>query len=340
MNSTNISNRGGDLASLRDTGLSRRDAILRLVSLAAGSELLGRRSLAQESAENTRFDLHHHFFPPVAKKRYGPFPPLQDYSPAKSIEAMDRAGIRTAFLSLPASLGDDAATIQQEAVGFAREANEYAARAVSDYPGRFGFFAYLPLPDIDASLREIEYAFDTIGADGVGLLTSYGNRWLGDTAFQPVFDELNRRGSIVYSHPRWSLLPCFVAEHNPADGGVEYGYRSGHLERHQRWDGSSSGYNTRNQHGDSILKHPICVVAWWWHPSRAGRSIPRSRQYSQCGSVVGASAELQALSSTALLLRHRAVGQSSPNASAQGARWSVADRVRVRLPVHADARYC
>jgi predicted TIM-barrel fold metal-dependent hydrolase len=201
MNSMNLSNCGGDLASLRDTGVSRRDAIIRLVSLTAGTSLLGHRSLAQEPAENTRVDLHHHFFPPVAKRRYGPFPPLQDYSPEKSIEAMDRAGIRTAFLSLPTSLGDDAATIQHEAVGVAREANEYAARAVSDYPGRFGFFAYLPLPDIDASLREIEYAFDTIGADGVGLLTSYGNQWLGDTAFQPVFDELNRRGSIVYSHP-------------------------------------------------------------------------------------------------------------------------------------------
>ncbi len=186
---------------MTDTGLSRRDAIARLAGAAAGLSVLGPRSLAQQPTENTRFDLHHHFFPPIAKTRYGPFPPLQNYSPQKSIEAMDQAGITAAFLSLPVSLGDDAAAIRKEAAGFAREANEYAARAVSDYPGRFGLFAYLPLPDIDASLREIEYAFDTIGADGVGLLTSYGNRWLGDTTFHPVFDELNRRGSVVYSHP-------------------------------------------------------------------------------------------------------------------------------------------
>ena len=90
--------------------------------------------------------------------------------------------------------------------------NEFGARAASDYPGRFGLFAYLPLPDIDASLHEIEHAFDTLQADGVGLLTSYGNRWLGDSAFQPVFEELDRRHAIVYSHPTdgpccHSLLP-------------------------------------------------------------------------------------------------------------------------------------
>lgn len=201
MKPRNLSNCGGDLGSFGEMGLSRRDAIIRLVTLAVGTSLLGYRSFAQEPVKGARVDLHHHFFPPVAKKRYGPFPPLQGYSPEKSIDAMDQAGIETAFLSLPTRLGDDPVAIRQEAIGFAREANEYAARAVSDYKGRFGFFAFLPLPDIDASLREIEYAFDTLGADGVGLMTSYGNHWLGDTAFQPVFDELNRRRAVVYSHP-------------------------------------------------------------------------------------------------------------------------------------------
>jgi predicted TIM-barrel fold metal-dependent hydrolase len=84
--------------------------------------------------------------------------------------------------------------------------NEYGARLVSDHRGRFGLLAALPMPDVRASLREIEYVFDALKADGVGLLTSYGNRWLGDAAFQPVFDELNRRRAVVYSHP--ITAPC------------------------------------------------------------------------------------------------------------------------------------
>ena len=79
--------------------------------------------------------------------------------------------------------------------------NEFAAKAVSDYKGRFGLFAILPLPTIDDSLREIEYAFDTLKTDGVGLVSSYGNHWLGDPIFRPVFDELNRRKAVVYTHP-------------------------------------------------------------------------------------------------------------------------------------------
>jgi 6-methylsalicylate decarboxylase len=70
-----------------------------------------------------------------------------------------------------------------------------------DHPQRFGFFASLPLPDIDRSLVEIEYVLDGLKADGVGFMTSYVDRWPGHESFTPIFDELNRRKAVVYFHP-------------------------------------------------------------------------------------------------------------------------------------------
>jgi predicted TIM-barrel fold metal-dependent hydrolase len=87
------------------------------------------------------------------------------------------------------------------AVRLARESNEYAKQLATGHPGRFGVFAMLPLPHIDESLDEIAYALDTLKADGVGILTNYGDKWLGYPHFDPIWDELNRRKATVYTHP-------------------------------------------------------------------------------------------------------------------------------------------
>src|SRR5262245_26617496 len=112
---------------------------------------------------------------------------------------MDRNGIATAISSVAAPgvyFGDAAA-----ARALARRCNEYSARLVSDHPHRFGAFAVLPLPDVDAAVEELAYALDTLQLDGVVLLASIGDRYLGDPGFDAVFTELNRRRAVVFIHP-------------------------------------------------------------------------------------------------------------------------------------------
>jgi predicted TIM-barrel fold metal-dependent hydrolase len=83
----------------------------------------------------------------------------------------------------------------------ARSLNEFAAECVTRWPTRFGFFAVLPLPDVDAALAEIDYALDTLHADGVGLLSNYAGIYLGDPQLDAIFAELDRRAAVIHVHP-------------------------------------------------------------------------------------------------------------------------------------------
>jgi len=152
---------------------------------------------------------------------------LKDYTPARDIEDMDRDGVAASILSCTSPgvwFGKP-----EETRGLAREMNEFGAKAVLDHKGRLGLFAVLPLPNIEDSLREIEYAFDTLKADGVGLLTSYGNHWLGDGTFRPVFDELNRRRAVVYASHRCFVLPGHSAGRESSDHRVQHRHEPDHL---------------------------------------------------------------------------------------------------------------
>jgi predicted TIM-barrel fold metal-dependent hydrolase len=161
------------------------------------------------SASPRRIDTHHHVVPPdyAAWLRSRGIAagglPIPDWSVEAALALMDERGVESAILSVSAPgvhLGDDT-----EARALARDVNEYAAAVVRDRPDRFGFFATLCLPDVRGSLAELDHAFDTLRADGVVLLANSRGVYLGDKAFDPLFEELNRRKAVVFVHP--SILP-------------------------------------------------------------------------------------------------------------------------------------
>lgn len=152
----------------------------------------------------SRIDTHHHIVPPVwadALRAHDYFggQAIPAWSAGAALELLDELDIGTAVVSVGRPgvfFGDIAA-----ARSLAREVNEFAAELVRTHPGRFGFFATLPLPDVAGSLGEVEYAFDQLRADGVIMLANTDGVYLGDPVFDPVLEELDRRQAVVFVHP-------------------------------------------------------------------------------------------------------------------------------------------
>jgi predicted TIM-barrel fold metal-dependent hydrolase len=156
-----------------------------------------------------RIDTHSHVVPPEyaawlrAKGVLAGGLPIPHWDADTTLSLMERHEIATAVLSVSTPgvhLGDGA-----DARVMARHVNEYAAQMARDHPGRFGFFATLPLPDVEGALAELDHAVETLDADGVVLLANHRGVYLGDPRFDAVFDELQRRQAVVFVHP--SVLP-------------------------------------------------------------------------------------------------------------------------------------
>lgn len=229
---------------------SRRKFLKALAAAGAAAALpsrgTGETLLAQAISPNVRpmagrIDVHHHHFPPFYVKameeqlRASGFV-MRQWSPSTSLDMMDKHGIATAFVSPVQRLVMDSMSDRSEkGRALARQHNEYGAKLVQDYPGRFGHFAALPLPDTDGSLKEIAYSLDVLKADGIALWTSYLDKWMGDPSFAPVYEELNRRGAAVFVHPARASCCRNLAGQS---GIIEYDIDTARAIDSLLWDGT------------------------------------------------------------------------------------------------------
>jgi 6-methylsalicylate decarboxylase len=201
--------------------LGRRGLLAGAIALGTGARMEPIK--AQTPATPFRIDVHHHYTSPAllammkGRRTHQTF--NEEWTVAKSLDAMERGGVAKAVVSTSDPgvwFGDFDA-----AAALARDCNEYQARLIADHPGRFGMFTTVPLPDVDMALREVAYGLDVLKAHGVGVMTSYAGKYLGDPVFTPLMEELNRRKAVVFVHPLGSAC-CSNLLPGVPDQVVEY----------------------------------------------------------------------------------------------------------------------
>ena len=154
-------------------------------------------------------DVHFHLIPQFYREAVyeaGTGPAIgryPDWTPELALALMDKHGIALAMLSL----GQPGVGFlpPDKAAAFGRRCNDYAAELIAQHPKRFGCFGLLPMHDIDAAIAEARYCLETSRFEGISLFASYGEKFLGDAAFEPLLRYLESRHTVVHLHP--SLHP-------------------------------------------------------------------------------------------------------------------------------------
>jgi predicted TIM-barrel fold metal-dependent hydrolase len=191
---------------------------------------------------NPRIDVHHHIAPPdyVSRVPVTLTPVVRSWSTERSLEDMDRAGVSRSVVTVTTPgfwFGD-----LEQTRRLVRASNEYAAGLAQRQPDRFGFFVMLPLPDVEASLREIGHGLDTLKGEGIALFTNYRDKWIGDPAFDAVFAELDRRKAVVHVHPDVPDCCRNIGAPHFGNAMIEYGTDTSRAIGHIVFSGTAHRY--------------------------------------------------------------------------------------------------
>jgi len=154
-----------------------------------------------------RIDIHSHILPPdymAYIERNGGL--LEDsmrlppWDEREALAFMERSEIKWSLVSVssphPYYIGDEA-----EGIAVCRRINEFCAGLVRRHPDKFKFSAIVPLPDVDAAVKEAVYALDELGASGIKLASNSRGQYLGAKELAPLYEELNRRKAVINLHP-------------------------------------------------------------------------------------------------------------------------------------------
>ncbi len=209
--------------SRRKFAVSGIGGLLALSAHSKGYSLSGR-----ERPSTNKIDMHHHFLPSVFVDTVGrerlanamPNKTLPTWSVQSAIDLCDQTGTSKAILSI--SPGYKALSEKIE-TPLMRKTNESAAEIRNDHPTRFGFFASIPMFDRDKALKEIEYSLDELKADGIVVFSNYSGKYLGDSSFHEIWQELNQRKAVVFVHP---TSPPYSLNGQPSEAIVEYPFET------------------------------------------------------------------------------------------------------------------